>query len=102
MTIYTRLRRWLRAERPVRAPAGGLDVTIGEREARYRELREGMLALLFVDAKLRAHGARARRLEHRRRMRAVAEEMARCRAELDQLRLSRLDAAAELALARAS
>lgn len=100
MTIYTRLRRWLRAERA--APQAGLDAAIGEREARYRELREGMLALLFVDAKLSAHGAHARRKEHRRRMQALADEMTRCRGEIEALRWSRLDAAAELALARAS
>jgi hypothetical protein len=99
MQIMVRLRNWFR--RKPRPSPGGFDTTIIERERRYRELREGMLALLYVHAKLRGAGARAQLIGVRKRLRTLSEEMAACRAEIEQLELCRLDAAAEVAFTRA-
>jgi hypothetical protein len=100
------LRRILRGkpEPKPKAPAWrGFDAAIAERSARYEELRKGLLSVLFVKAKLEAEapGSSTRLRDVERRVIALSEEMARCKGELDELRLTRLDTAAEIAFTEA-
>ena len=96
---------WARAaarpESPARltAPTDDLDRAIAASEARYAQLRRGLTALLFVEAKTKAEVGPSSSLftNVRRRVSTLTAEMTHARAELDSLRRSRLEAHAERA-----